>query len=562
MKDIHDEDHRLAPGILEALRGVMLYAMFDTHGRTLDMNEKFLGALGYDTEDIGRICHEDLLFPDYARSDQYRAFWESLCQGTPDSSRASRFGPTGNRVWMEATYLPVRNAAGEVHLIVLVGTDISTAMIEELEVRGKMKAIDSTLAVVEFMPDGMILGANRNFCDLMGYDEMELVGEEHRLFAPDPILSDEGYADFWADRAAGKTWQGEATRVTRSGERVYLNASYNPIHDAHGSLEKVVKFASDVTGRKIALDSIGRSLRLVREGNLEAEIATAFEPELEELRVDFNGMVSELRKLVAAISAQAEGVNADAGILAGTAADLSRRAENQASTLRQTSDTMDGISTMITETASNADQGTALAEAAGEQAVNGRAIVDEVIKAMDSIEEVTREINKITGLIDAIALQSRLLGLNAAVEAARAGDAGKGFNVVAAEVRNLAQKTADAAKQIGTLVSTTNARVQTGAEMVRDSGTAIGQINDAVIVLKSRIGDIAKACTDQADAVADVTRDIGELESITQQNSMVADQSAATSAALRAKSGELMQRLGAFTASVSDGTPRAEAGSE
>lgn len=549
MKDLVGDEVALACATHAALNDLLMFAVFDRSGNVVSANDNYLAVFGYDAASALASNHRDTVHPDYARDERYTAFWQALVEGTPNTLRVSRFGPTGNRVWIEAIYLPIRGLEGAVEIIVLLGKDITIATLDELEVRGKLDAFEATLAIVEFMPDGMITGANDHFCQLMGYDEGELVGEEHRIFAPDPILTDEGYTEFWDRLRAGVRFQQEVPRRTKSGATVHLNAAYNPIFDTHGNIEKIMKFAYDITGRKKALDDIGLSLRLVRSGNLDAAIVNEFETELEPLRHDFNDMVGELQTLVSGISGQAEGVDADANILAQTAADLSQRAETQTLTLKQTSATMDGISVMINETATNAAQGSRLAEAASDKAESGRAKIEDVVAAMTSIEEVTREINKITGLIDAIALQSRLLGLNAAVEAARAGDAGKGFNVVAAEVRNLAQKTADAAKEIGGLVSTTNARVQTGVAMVRDSGATITGIKDAVITLNSRITEIARACTEQASAVADVTRDIGELDNITRQNSMVAEQSAATSAALRAKSGALMDRIGIFSRS-------------
>ncbi len=339
----------------------------------------------------------------------------------------------------------------------------------------------------------------------------------------------------------------DVQRVHKDGRAVHLNATYNPIADAHGNLVKVVKFATDITDRKLALDEVGSAVERIAAGNLDATINRAFDADLDKLRTDFNSMVTSLKSLVTDIKSSATGINTDSDAIATSAGDLSRRTERQAATLEETAATMEEISNTIRSTAANAEEGTALATEARERAEGGQATIEEVVQAMTAIEDVASRIGEITSVINAISFQTNLLALNAAVEAARAGEAGKGFAVVAAEVRTLAQRSSDAATDIGKLIDESSAKVSAGADLVRSSGVTINKVMESVHALSQRISEISKACTEQAQGASEVSNSVSQLDTITQQNNQVADQNAASSLALKTKASNLKELTDYFS---------------
>lgn len=527
--------------ILAALDRQFCVLHFDLDGEIISANDNFLKLFNYERDALLGQNHKMLVWPDYPDTDAYGVFWDGLRAGDAHTNRVRRFKSSGELVWLEASYAPVLNASGMVASVIMYATEMTQEMEETVDNRAKMRAIEKSLSVIEFDVSGTILRANANFCATMGYAEAEMRGKKHRIFAPEHLISNTEYKEFWDRFLNKKSFSGEVRRVRRDGREVYLNATYNPILDSNGDVAKVVLVASDISDRKVALDAIAAAVSRVRNGDLETKVTEAFDPALAPLKADFNAMVTTLSETIRDIKATSGGIQHDAQQIAQGARDLSNRAERQAATLEETAATMEEISATISATAENANEGTKLAASAQSKADSGRSVVESVITAMGAIEDVSARIGEITTVIDSISFQTNLLALNAAVEAARAGDAGKGFAVVAAEVRTLAQRSSEAAADIGKLISESGVRVKEGAELVRSSGTAIGDIMGSVHDLSARINEISVACSEQANGVTEVSASISELDGITQSNSAVADQNASSAATLRDQSTRLKE---------------------
>ena len=173
-------------------------------------------------------------------------------------------------------------------------------------------------------------------------------------------------------------------------------------------------------------------------------------------------------------------------------------------------------------------------------------IVRRAVTAMTEIEQCSRDIGKILGVIDEIALQTNLLALNAGVEAARAGESGRGFAVVAVEVRALAKRSADAAKEIRGLISTSTQQVEHGGKLVGESGAALERIVAKLAEIGAAVSDIATATERQAVGLAEVNAAVGALDQVTQQNAAMVEQTTAASRGLADEAEELTQLIGRF----------------
>jgi methyl-accepting chemotaxis protein len=154
--------------VLEALGRSLAIIEFAPDGKILSANENFCRAMGYDLAEIRGRHHSMFVDPDFARSDEYRLFWEKLGRGEFDAKEYKRLGKGGKEVWIQASYNPVRNSKGAVVKVVKQATDITAAKLKNAEFEGKINAISRAQAVIEFTPEGEILTANENFLKTLG----------------------------------------------------------------------------------------------------------------------------------------------------------------------------------------------------------------------------------------------------------------------------------------------------------------------------------------------------------------------------------------------------------
>ncbi|MEW6369459.1 MAG: methyl-accepting chemotaxis protein [Pseudomonadota bacterium] len=235
--------------------------------------------------------------------------------------------------------------------------------------------------------------------------------------------------------------------------------------------------------------------------------------------------------------------------------DLSARTEQQAGALEETAASMEELTTTVRQNADNARQANQLSIAASEIAVQGGAVVGEVITTMGSINESSRKIVDIIGVIDGIAFQTNILALNAAVEAARAGEQGRGFAVVASEVRTLAQRSAAAAKEIKTLIGDSVDKVDLGAKLVDQAGTTMDQVVESIRRVTDIMAEITHASAEQTGGIEQVNAAIGQMDQVTQQNAALVEESAAAATSMQEQAAKLAQVVGVFKLNAAAAAP-------
>ncbi|MFG6667215.1 methyl-accepting chemotaxis protein [Halomonas sp. HNIBRBA4712] len=218
---------------------------FSPEGVIEDASPIFLQKIGYRLEDIVGQHHSLFCPPEEVGSQDYQRFWAALARGEPQQGSFRRISASGEDLWLEAIYLPVRNRRGKVDRIVKIASDISTRHQSAENHSAVLKALDSSMAVIEFTPDGTILNANANFERTMGYSSAQIKGQHHRLFCTADFLP--RLTTFWSELASGQFKQGKFERIDSQGKSVWLEATYNPVYDKQGQVIKVVKFATDIT---------------------------------------------------------------------------------------------------------------------------------------------------------------------------------------------------------------------------------------------------------------------------------------------------------------------------
>jgi len=295
-----------------------------------------------------------------------------------------------------------------------------------------------------------------------------------------------------------------------------------------------------------SLDDAVHVAEEVSRGRLVAVPAGRGNDEMTRLMAALASMVGTLDGIVGNIRGVSQQIDLGTDEISRGNQDLSDRTEQQASQLQQTAASVEQLGATVRQNADSARAATELAEAASAVAARGGAIVGEVVATMDGIQDASRRIAEIIGMIDTIAFQTNILALNAAVEAARAGEHGRGFAVVASEVRALAGKSAEAARQIKGIVSHSVERVEAGSTLVRHAGSTMGDIVEQVRKVNALITEIARASEEQAGAVSSVGSAVSHLDEMTQRNAALAEQSTAAAMSLRSQAQGLTQAIAVF----------------
>ncbi|MEX3813551.1 methyl-accepting chemotaxis protein [Paraburkholderia sp. BR13439] len=257
-------------------------------------------------------------------------------------------------------------------------------------------------------------------------------------------------------------------------------------------------------------------------------------------------MQSGLATTVADIASSADAIATASGQISMGNLDLSQRTEQQALALERTASSMEQLTSTVRQNADNAKQASTLANNASEIAEQGGAVVSRVVATMNDINDSAHSIGDIIGVIEGIAFQTNILALNAAVEAARAGEEGRGFSVVAAEVRNLAQRSAAAAKEIKGLIQTSVERVGNGSTLAADAGQTMDEVVKAVKRVTDIIGEISAASSEQSAGIEAINLAVTQMDAGTQQNAALVEEATAAARSLDDQARGLKAMVGQF----------------
>jgi methyl-accepting chemotaxis protein len=329
-------------------------------------------------------------------------------------------------------------------------------------------------------------------------------------------------------------------RYSADGRTIRACGSLSDIHDQKTmSLGAAQNAAED----KATTAALGAGLKALANGDLTFRIVDAFPVKYEALKLSFNESTESLRRALRAFQEAAFEVTRGAAEIEEGNQNLSQRTELQASSLEETASSMDEMTSTVRANAGNAEQANQLALTARSQADTGVSVVATAIKAMGEINESSKKIGDIIGVVEEIAFQTNLLALNAAVEAARAGDQGRGFAVVAGEVRSLAGRSAVAAREIKGLIRDSMQKVTEGSTLVTESGHTLERIVTSVKKVSDIIADLAAGSQEQLSGIEQVNRAVMQLDQMTQQNAALVEQASAASKAMASRSHAMSEML-------------------
>ncbi len=289
-----------------------------------------------------------------------------------------------------------------------------------------------------------------------------------------------------------------------------------------------------------------RVVQSMSENDLTQLMEGEYNGEYGVLKEAINGSILTLQTTVSEIRRASKSISTASTEIAQGNTDLSQRTEEQAASLQETASSMEELTSTVKQNADNAREANMLAATTRQQAEKGGEVVNHAIDAMAEINNSSKKIADIIGVIDEIAFQTNLLALNAAVEAARAGEQGRGFAVVASEVRNLAQRSAAAAKEIKILIKDSVAKVEDGTHLVDESGNTLQEIVTMVKKVSDIISEIAAASQEQSQGIEQVNKAVTHMDEATQQNAALVEEAAAASESLDEQCHSLNQMVRVF----------------
>ncbi|AVI61517.1 methyl-accepting chemotaxis protein [Halomonas sp. GFAJ-1] len=302
----------------DALKQHTACIYFSPDGTIQDASPLFLKTVGYSIEEVRGKHHRMFCFTEDIQDVAYASFWEALAKGESQQGRFRRVNAHGEEIWLEATYLPVRNRRGNVVRVFKIANDVTTKHQNAARERAILQALDNSMAVIEFTPDGYVIDANRNFENTMGYSLVEIRGQHHRLFCDNTFYQQ--HPNFWGELSSGDFKQGKFLRLNARGHVVWLEATYNPIIGPDGNVEKVIKFATDITQEMLASEAAKTTVGSARTSSSQTErIAQEGLEHLQQVVSHFqhaDDTLSQAQSLINALSAQAEHINKTANTIA------------------------------------------------------------------------------------------------------------------------------------------------------------------------------------------------------------------------------------------------------
>ncbi|MEY4763118.1 MAG: hypothetical protein RLZZ200_2974 [Pseudomonadota bacterium] len=535
---LHAERDRLAADLKvrsDILNMTSIVSEANKKGEIIALNDKYTEVSQYSRDELLGSPHNITRHPDMPK-EVFKEMWNTIGHGKMFRGVVKNRAKDGSPYYVDAVIAPILGKNGKPERYIGVRYDITAAETERQNMRGVLGAIDESFAYVEFTTTGEVLRANDRFLKLTGYRADEITGRHHRLFMDPAEAATPDYAQFWAELGQGHAKADVYRRRSKEGRDVWLQAAYAPVRDETGRVIKVVKIATEPAqlqvneqvrltvaeaSEVIAAAAAGDLTRRLSAEGRTGTVATLIE--------GINELLGVMSGLISQVKGSASEVYRGADEISQGNTDLSQRTEQQASSLEETASSMEQMTSIVKQNADNAAQANLLAHAARDQAENGGAVVSKAVRAMAGIDESSKRIADIIGVIDEIAFQTNLLALNAAVEAARAGEQGRGFAVVATEVRNLAGRSASAAKEIKGLIRDSVQKVSEGSELVTQSGATLDGIVTSVKKVADIVAEIAAASQEQHSGIEQVNKAVMQLDELTQQNAALVEEASAAS---------------------------------
>ena len=439
-------------GQVAAIHKAQAVIEFDMQGHVLAANQNFLDAVGYQWEEIQGRHHAMFVKPAERDSERYQDFWRKLGSGQYDAGRYCRVAKDGREVWLQASYNPILGADGLPFKVVKVAADVTDQQRRAADMAGQLEAISKVQAIVEFELDGTVIRANDLFLDALGYEADEIVGQHHSMFVRPEERHSAAYADFWRKLSGGHHDAGQYLRLGKGGREVWIEASYNPILDSEGRPFKVVKYATDITRRFTAAQTLRVAVQGLTDNAERARQANDLAREASQVAEQGGQTVQDVVRTMNAITESSRRISEIIGVMDGIAFQTNILALNAAVEAARAGTHGKGFAVVAAEVRSLAQNSAAAAKeikdlitASVDQIRCGAELVQSAGATMGDIVDSSRRVTDIVGqVVDVSLAQSRTLGdvTDDLTQASVAGTQSRAAAPVAREPLRLARRAA------------------------------------------------------------------------------------------------------------------------
>lgn len=405
-------------GQIAAIHKAQAVIEFDLEGHVLMANQNFLDTMGYELDEVLGQHHRMFVVPEDRESAEYLAFWDKLAQGAHDAGRYRRIRRDGGDVWLQASYNPIFDKHGRPFKVIKYAIDITKQQRRQADTEGQLEAISKVQAIIEFELDGTIIRANDLFLDAMGYREDELRGRHHSMLVLPEEVRGPAYKEFWRKLRGGEYDTGQYLRIGKNGRHVWIEASYNPIFDAEGRPFKVVKFATDITKRFTAAQTLRVAVQGLTENAERASQANSLAQDACRVAEEGGKTVAGVVRTMGAITDSSKRISEIIGVMDGIAFQTNILALNAAVEAARAGAHGKGFAVVAAEVRSLAQNSAAAAKeikglitTSVEQIGSGARQVQSAGTTMEDIVASSRRVTEIMGEVVEVSLaQSAKLG--------------------------------------------------------------------------------------------------------------------------------------------------------
>ena len=527
---------------------------FDLSGNILDANETFLKLTGYRLDEIRGQHHRLFVDSEEQRSPEYRQFWQRLGRGETASGEYMRFGRNGRRLWIQASYNPILSPDGQPAKVIKYCSDITESKLKAVETQVMMSAVSATSCVLVLDREGIILSVNEGMSRALSTPSEDLVGRHESciLFEEDARSVD--YEAMWQGLRAGRMAQGAFRRRAAGGREVWFSSTRSPVTGIDGTLQKVLVVAQDITQEQLSrLDAAGKlgaidRAQAVIEFDLQGHVLQANDNFLRLFGYKAEDILGRHHRMFVAPAEVSSSeyqifwerlsrgeyfadeykrigrdgreiwiqatynpildLNGRVVKIVKYAFDVTKEVQLEkriAAKSAEMSESVASLAASITEIARNSGVAAEMAGDAACAAQGGFTALQKSIETIGSIQASSVRVSEIVRVIGEIASQTNLLAFNAAIEAARAGQHGVGFSVVAGEVRKLAERSSVAAREIAKLIEESVMQVGQGAEVSKEAARSFEGIMSSVGRTRTSVSEIAQATEGQRRLAGEVS---------------------------------------------------------
>ena len=559
-----DADYR---GQIDAIGKAQAVIEFNMDGTVVTANDNFLKALGYTLDEIKGKHHSLFVDEAYKQSPAYKEFWVKLNRGEYDAAEYKRIGKGGKEVWIQASYNPILDMDGKPFKVVKYATDITRQKLLNADYQGQIAAIGKAQAVIEFNMDGTVATANDNFLKALGYTLDEIKGKPHSLFVEESYRQSSDYTEFWAKLRRGEYQAAEYKRIGKGGREVWIQASYNPILDMNGKPFKVVKYATDITPQKAAVNAMIADAMMLSEAAIAGKLATRadaskhygdYRKVVEGVNQTLDAVIGPLNVSAKYVDEISKGLTEASDVLQSMAAnDYTRRVSDSTQRVKIT-DAYNGDFNTIKDNLNAcvealAGVGAATNQTADTVRASMKSIAQNAEALSSSSEELSATSQQMSGNAEETSAQANTVATATQQVTTNLNSVATGAEEMTATVQSISSNASEAAKIAGEAVKTANAANTTVAKL-GESSAEIGQVIKVITSIAQQTNLLALNATIEAARAGEAGKGFAvvanEVKELAKQTAKATEDISQKITAIQEDTKRAVESIGSITAVI------------